>query len=66
MHCPLPWYLAPDPVKIRPAVMQSEILVEAAQPAADCPLWKKCLLGSPENYLQRQAGYTITGYTNHQ
>ena len=29
--CPLPLYLAPDPVKRRLAVMQSEILVEAAQ-----------------------------------
>ena len=28
---PLPLYLAPDPVKLRLAVMQSEILVEAAK-----------------------------------
>ena len=28
---PLPLHLAPDPVKLRLAVMQSEILVEAAQ-----------------------------------
>jgi len=28
---PLPLYLAPDPVKLRLAVMQSEILVEATQ-----------------------------------
>ena len=28
---PLPLYLAPDPVKLRLAVMQAEILVEAAQ-----------------------------------
>ena len=39
-------------------------------PAADCPLWNKCLgewmLGDEEKvkYLQRQAGYTMTGCTN--
>jgi putative DNA primase/helicase len=39
-------------------------------PAADCPLWKRCLsdwmLGDKEkvDYLQRQAGYTMTGCTN--
>jgi P4 family phage/plasmid primase-like protien len=39
-------------------------------PAADCPLWKKCLnewmLGAAEKiaYLQRQSGYTITACTN--
>lgn len=39
-------------------------------PAADCPLWKKCLtdwmLGDAEkvSYLQRLAGYTLTGCTN--
>jgi len=39
-------------------------------PAVDCPLWKKCLsdwmLGDEEKvgYLQRQAGYTLTGCTN--
>jgi P4 family phage/plasmid primase-like protien len=39
-------------------------------PAADCPLWRKCLsewmLGDGEKvgYLQRQAGYTLTGCTN--
>ena len=39
-------------------------------PAADCPLWKKCLtdwmLGDEQKvgYLQRQAGYTLTGCTN--
>jgi putative DNA primase/helicase len=37
---------------------------------ADCPLWKKCLsdwmLGDAEKaaYLQRQAGYAMTGCTN--
>jgi P4 family phage/plasmid primase-like protien len=39
-------------------------------PAADCPLWNECLtdwmLGDEEKvgYLQRQAGYTLTGCTN--
>jgi P4 family phage/plasmid primase-like protien len=39
-------------------------------PAADCPLWQSCLndwmLGDKEkvDYLQRQAGYTLTGCTN--
>lgn len=39
-------------------------------PTADCSLWKKCLsdwmLGDEEKvgYLQRQAGYTLTGCTN--
>jgi putative DNA primase/helicase len=39
-------------------------------PAVDCPLWKKCLtdwmLGDEQKvgYLQRQAGYTLTGCTN--
>jgi P4 family phage/plasmid primase-like protien len=39
-------------------------------PAAECPVWKKCLsdwmLGDEEKvgYLQRQAGYTLTGCTN--
>jgi putative DNA primase/helicase len=42
----------------------------AYDPAADCPLWKECLidwmLGDAEKaaYLQRQAGYTLTGCTN--
>jgi putative DNA primase/helicase len=40
------------------------------EPAADCPLWKKCLSdwmpddSEKVSYLQRQAGYTMTGCAN--
>ena len=48
----------------------SKIAPVKYDPTADCSLWKRCvndwMLGDPEKvaYIQRQAGYTITGCTN--